>query len=303
MFSRRYLRIKVMHALYAYKQESCEDLEQTQQYLDQSLHSTYNLYVYLNKVVKDVLEYSTTDMELSNNKYIKSEEDILSTNAWMSFDYIKGLESFDFTKYFRKQKIKIEEDDQLYKRVYQAFKKDPEYQSIVKDGFQDKKQQVYALQYLLADVIMNHEEFDQFMEEYWLNWQDEKEYALNAVLKTIKACKTAEKSPIFSQNYRGREEDVDFVTNVLRSAIFDKENVLDMIAQRAKNWDIERITLLDNVILLLAITEMKTTDVPLRVSLDEYIEISKIYSTPKSKDFINGVLDKVMKDLQKENAK
>lgn len=303
MFSRRYLRIKVMHALYAYKQESCEDLEQTQQYLDQSLHATYNLYVYLNKVVKDVLEYSTTDMELSNNKYIKSEEDILSTNAWMSFDYIKGLESFDFTKYFRKQKIKIEEDDQLYKRVYQAFKKDPEYQSIVKDGFQDKKQQVYALQYLLADVIMNHEEFDQFMEEYWLNWQDEKEYALNAVLKTIKACKTAEKSPIFSQNYRGREEDVDFVTNVLRSAIFDKENVLDMIAQRAKNWDIERITLLDNVILLLAITEMKTTDVPLRVSLDEYIEISKIYSTPKSKDFINGVLDKVMKDLQKENAK
>ena len=303
MFSRRYLRIKVMHALYAYKQESCEDLEQTQQYLDQSLHSTYNLYVYLNKVVKDVLEYSTTDMELSNNKYIKSEEDILSTNAWMSFDYIKGLESFDFTKYFRKQKIKIEEDDQLYKRLYQAFKKDPEYQSIVKDGFQDKKQQVYALQYLLADVIMNHEEFDQFMEEYWLNWQDEKEYALNAVLKTIKACKTAEKSPIFSQNYRGREEDVDFVTNVLRSAIFDKENVLDMIAQRAKNWDIERITLLDNVILLLAITEMKTTDVPLRVSLDEYIEISKIYSTPKSKDFINGVLDKVMKDLQKENAK
>ena len=75
------------------------------------------------------------------------------------------------------------------------------------------------------------------------------------------------------------------------------------MGEHAKNWDIERITLLDKVVLLLGITEMQTSEVPLRVSLDEYIEISKMYSTPKSKDFVNGVLDKVMKDIVKSGAK
>ena len=292
-----------MHALYAYKQASCEDLNQTQQYLDDSLKLTYNLYVCLNKVIADVLDYSTTDVELVSNKYIKTDEDQLVTKEWLDFNFIKGLSEFDFKKYFRKQKIEINADDELYKHLYQAFKSDPEYQDIVKKGLGDKKAQVYALQYLLADIIMNHEDFDNFMEEHWLNWEDEKEFVLNAVLKTIKACKSGNKSPIFDESYKGFDDDRSFIKNLLKSCIYDGEETLALIGEHAKNWDIERITLLDKVVLLLGITEMQTSEVPLRVSLDEYIEISKMYSTPKSKDFVNGVLDKVMKDIVKSGAK
>lgn len=302
MFSRRYLRIKLVQSLYAYQQESYDDVNELEKYLFKNLDQTYQTYVYLNYILREVVDYSSTDVELSKNKYIKSEEEH-STDAWLDFRYIQGLGHYDFQKYFRKLKIKIDLDADLPKRLYKAFKEDPEFTDILRKGFKDGKNQVYALQYLLSDIMMNHEDFDNFMEEHWLNWQDEKDYIHNAVLKTIKACKSKDQSPIFDQDYRGADDDYKFLRSLLKTAIYNQEDSMNKIAELAKNWDVERITLLDRVILWTGITEMENSEVPLRVSLDEYIEIAKLYSTPKSKDFINGVLDKVMKQIEQTRAK
>lgn len=285
-----------MHTLYAYVQNSFDNIQNAEKYLFDSLDSTYNLYLQINYVTSAVLQYSAKEVEVSKQRYLNDEVPV--TDQWLGYDYLKLMEEVDFAKIFKKAKLEYLIEEDLIRELYKTFKSSEQFEKILKAAGENKEDQTFAIQYLLADIIMNNEEFDLLMEDRWINWQDEKEFVLNATLKTIKFCDFEKKVGLFAQEYKGWEEDVQFMKKVLKYAFYEEHDLNREIETLTKNWVLERITLIDRMIIHTALSEMHScNEVPLRVSLNEYIELSKLYSTPKSKDFVNGVLDKAVHKL------
>jgi N utilization substance protein B len=147
-----------------------------------------------------------------------------------------------------------------------------------------------------SSVLLNH------FEEMRIHWQDDFDHIFSMVIKTLKNI-TKESDELQEIFDLYKEDEEDFVKKLFRRAISNFEAHIDMLGKYTKNWDSDRLAKMDILIMSLAVTEAKEfPSIPLKVSLNEYIEISKFYSTPKSNTFINGVLDKVFEDLQKDGS-
>ncbi len=303
MLNRRHLRIKVLQALYSYYQSNDDNFNNLKKETLSGLERIYDLYVYLLLTfseLKSVSEYRISenkkkirpsDEELDPNfKFVKSKViELLENNVNLrtaSENRKVNWVGDESQEMFRKMLIHIRESE-----VFDLYMNNGE------TGFEEDK--AFAIG-LFKTEIANFPALYNFFEEKSIHWLDDIDLACAMVIKTIKAFEEGGNCDILSL-YKDKEDEIYFVNQLLQKTIvMDKESE-EMIDELTSNWELDRIAKMDVILMKMAITELQVfSNIPTKVTLNEYIEISKFYSTPKSNGFINGVLDKAIGRLDKE---
>jgi len=296
MISRRLLRIKILQILYAHYNSEGSEMVRSEKDLVFSIQKAYDLYFYLLLLAIDVKQYAVSRIELALNKMLPTWEDLNPNTRFVENRVLQQIaESPAFNKITNERKLRGVNHPELVKNLYNRLVESTYYQQYLESptcDYNDDKQ-------LLVDFFTNElEDYDMFyeiLEEQSIFWNDDIDFTVVMVIKTIKDIhpdKTA-----FPPMYKSGE-DRDFAFSLLRACISHYDKYRKMIEDYVENWDIERVAQIDNLIMHMAINELiEFPSIPVKVTFDEYLELAKYYSTPKSSLFINGLLDKISGDL------
>ena len=304
MISRRYLRIKTFQALYAYFHSGSENRQKTEKELFLSIERMYDLYLLLLTIHSDLSHLAQLKMEEAKQKRLPTEDDLhpnmkfIKNAAFQSLANNSSLQSLINAK-----KLYWNNDQELLGKLFNFIRKHPvylEYMSTKTSSFEmDKK---FAVD-LYKKIMAENDFFISEMSEKSIYWgYDEIDFVLSMVIKTIKKLEAkGTNSNVILNTYNDEEDDTEFVKNLFRTTIDNNEAFAQLIANKTKNWEVERIATVDILLMKMALSELKAfKSIPIKVTLNEYIDLSKSFSTPKSKIFVNGILDKLIADLNQQ---
>ena len=300
MLNRRFLRIKTMQALYSYFQQDAGELVASEKELFKSLDKIYDLYIYILVLLTDMHHTAHLVMEENKNKRLPSKEDLDPNLRFIQNRFLIALsESGQLRKEVANRKISWQNDFDLVRKLYSELKQSElfkEYMELPTNSVKEDKQFLISV---VTDFLYNHDLLNHVFEEKNMHWADDTFGAFSMVNKTIEGFSTdVNLIPL----YKDKEDDMQFVSNLFRKTIAGDKEYDEMIGAKTKNWELERIASMDVLLMKMALAEfMHVSNVPVKVSLNEYIDISKEYSTPNSKTFINGVLDKLIVDLKNDH--
>ncbi|MFN5418584.1 MAG: transcription antitermination factor NusB [Flavobacteriia bacterium] len=303
MLNRRHLRIKVLQALYAFFQSEEDNFNRTEKELFGALDRIYDLYLYLLLSFEEVKVVAEQQIEDKKNKKRATEADLNPNLRFVENQVFVQLES---NKQLRRaaEESKIswvgDANREMFKKVFNQTKESEEYFAYMNsetNSFEEDLQ--YALSFFKTDIA-NSELVYHFFEEKSIHWMDDIDLVCSMVLKTVKTAKAdgiIDILPLF----KDPEDEIPFVKTLLRKTIANDDETEKLIDDLTKNWELDRIAKMDIILMKMAITEFQEfNNIPTKVTLNEYIEISKFYSTPKSNGFINGILDNAIERLSKE---
>jgi len=301
MLNRRYLRIKILQSLYAFYQAGDNEVKKHENDLFQSIDKIYQLYILLLLSLPELNRIALDRLEKKKNKILPSKEDLEPNKKWVTNSYVKKIiDSKEL--YHISEKLKINwsgvENHELLIKVFKEVKNSEtffEFMHNESEGFEEDKSFVVAL---FKNEIANSTFLHHFFEEKNIHWMDDLDHACSMVLKTIKAINEADEFTLLPLYKEGKEEKA-FISTLFRQTINNDAEAEIMIDKLTKNWELERIAKLDIILLKMGIAElMEFKEIPTKVTLNEIIEIAKYYSTPKSSNFINGILDKAIEELK-----
>jgi N utilization substance protein B len=303
MLNRRHLRIKVLQALYAYFQSNEDDYVRTEKELIQSVDRIYHLYLYLLLSFEELSTIAARKIEENKLKIRPSEEDLNPNTKFIENKVIEILsKSTDLRLAAEENRVNWigASEQEMLKKIFTSIQESEEYVTYMQqDTSSFELDQAFAISIFKAEIanspLMYH-----FFEEERIDWMDDIDLACSMVVKTLKGFTEDGEQEILPL-YKDPEDEQAFIRTLLRKTISkDSENLL-LIDELTKNWELDRIAKMDILLLKMAITELQEfNNIPKKVTLNEYIEISKYYSTPKSSNFINGVLDKAIDRLEGE---
>ncbi len=302
MLSRRHLRIKVMQALYEYFQQEDADMAKSEKKLSSSINDIYELYLYELKALALVREFAEEQIEIKRNKKLPTEGDLNPNLRFLNNRFLAWLDTSEvLAKELEQNHIKWGDERDLIKSVWRAFQKSEAYLEYMSSRKGDLKEDVKLVKQLYGNGFVHDERFHQFYEERSLHWADDLDAAQMLVVKTIRKFNEESHSRTPLIPLLKNREDMEFAMRLFRKVVLSSGNLEKRIEQKAKNWETERIALLDIILIKMGITEMvEFRDIPVKVTLNEYIELSKEYSSPKSGNFVNGILDKIRNEMQGE---
>jgi transcription antitermination protein NusB len=302
MVSRRLLRTKILQICYAYLKSDNQSINQSEKELFFSIQKSYDLYHYLILLMIDVAQFAQTRIDLGQQKRMPTFNDLNPNKKFVENKLIQQLENNSALKqYLNNNKLSWVNYPELIKNLYIEIRDSELYSrymgSTVSTYLEDKK----FISDVYSQIIINFEPLYQNLEEQSIYWNDDVEFVINMILKSFRAFKAnsdenVELMPLFKN-----DEDIEFTKRLFRKLALNYKDYEQLISGFIQNWDVERVAFIDNVVMCLAIAELlEFSDIPTKVTLDEYIEIAKFYSTQKSNIFINGILDKVVEHLKKE---
>ena len=301
MLNRRYLRIKTLQALYAYFQ-SAGDVVKSENIMVKDLYKVYNLYLYMILLLIDIVEVARRNIELAKEKRLPSEQDLNPNTRFIDNPVFKLIENNkSFKRLIENKKINWQTEDELVRKLYRDIKDSADYENYMNRpicNFQDHKD--FAVK-IYKRFIAGSELVHQLMEERDINWYDDIVLVNISVIKTISTIKELgdDETEILLPLFKDEKDDLEFVRDLFKKTISGEDTFEKMISSKTKNWEMERLAMMDVLLMKMALCELiNFKSIPVKVTLNEYIEISKNYSTPKSKTFINGILDKVVLDLK-----
>lgn len=300
MISRRLLRIKALMALYAFNRREDDDIELAEKELFFSIGKTYDLYHYLLLLVIEVADIAAEKIEQARQKKIPTPEDLDPNTRFIDNRVIDQLRrNKTFNGYVSARKLSWANYQHIPRLMYNkmiAWDKYEEYMKADVQGYAGDKKFVISL---VTRLFAESEDLESNFEEQSIYWNDDTEYVAVMIEKTLKKFKAedgenARMMPLFKNR-----EDEDFVKILFRKAVLHTRNNSELIDRNTTNWEIERIALMDILVMQLAITEiMEFPEIPVKVTLNEYIEIAKYYCTSKSSTFVNGILDNIVKEIR-----
>lgn len=303
MLNRRHLRIKVLQVLYAYFQSNEEDFRRTEKELMHSVEKIHDLYLYLLLTLAEVKVIAENRIEVAKRKIRPTAEDLNPNLKFINNELILKLEdSKELRRLSEERKVNWvgDENQEMFKKIFLQIQDSETYIEYINSGLEGfEEDKTFAME-LFKVEIANSELIYNFFEEESIHWMDDIDLACSMALKTLKVIEKDEVVSILPL-YKEGDDEQEFIRDLLRKTIsMDKENEL-LIDDLTKNWELDRIAKMDIILMKMAITELQIfNNIPTKVTLNEYIEISKFYSTPKSNGFINGVLDKAIDRLQKD---
>lgn len=302
MVSRRLLRIKTLQICYAYLKSSEQSINQSEKELFFSIQKSYDLYHYLILLIIDVVNYAESRIELARQKRIPTHEDLNPNTKFINNKLVKLLsDNLDLKKYLNEKKLSWSNYPELVKNLYNEIRESESYKKYMASdnrGFNEDKKFISEI---YAKIIYNYEPLYQNLEEQSIFWNDDVEFVIGMIIKSFRSFKAASDENVKLMPLFKNDEDRDFVKRLFRKAVLNHKEYEGLISQFIQNWDVERVAFMDIVVMSLAVAEMvEFNEIPVKVSLDEYIEIAKYYSTQKSNVFINGILDKLVDHLKKE---
>ncbi len=303
MISRRLLRIKVLQAAYAFFKSGIDSLARSEKELFFSIGKTWELYLSVYLLFIDLALYANKRIDLALSKLSPSYEDLHPNTRFAGNLLISHLiEHEELNTLLKNHKISWANHPELIRELYnQLIESDIYADYMVEPEISWESDKKFVLQ-LLDGLILSSHSLDQVLEERSIYWNDDLEFAVRMAEKSLKKFSGSDGPPIPIFPLFKDKEDKKFVKGLFRNIVLHHKEYEKMIDQHTRNWDVERIAFMDILIMKLAIAEIIENDsIPTRVSFNEYIEIAKYYSTGKSSNFINGILDKIIQQLREEN--
>ena len=302
MLSRRLLRIKVVKALYAWFQAGGESVKAQRKNLRTSIDRAYDLYFQMLWLIVEVRRYAEARIELGRNKHLPTPEERNPNTKFIENELIRRIEESDaVVDYLKKHKLGWSNYPELIKEMYGLMVASDYYKKYMDGGTGDLKQDISVVRdFYSSPALEDSELLEAVLEEQSVLWNDDLGFALVMVVKTLERVRESQTDIPVLPEFKS-DDDPAFADTLFVDAIDGYDANLRLVQQFTHNWDIERIALVDNLIMTTAIAELTSfPDIPVKVTLDEYIEIAKYYSTPGSNSFINGVLDRVIEMLTAE---
>jgi N utilization substance protein B len=302
MISRRQLRIKALQILYAYYQAGREDMGKSEKELHFNIGKAHELYYYLLLLIIDVVLYAESRIDIARNKRIPTHEDLNPNTRFVDNGLLTQLRNNEqLLRFVEQHKLNWSNHPELVKDIYVKMTESEEYtayMSAAESGYNEDKRIITRV---YTHVIFPNELLASILEEQSIYWNDDLEFITSMIVKTFRKFKEGDGSGKELMALYKSEEDREYVVELFRQTIIHRDEYVEYIKQNTRNWDLERIAFMDILIMQMAIAELVTfPSIPTKVTLNEYLEISKFYSTTKSNVFINGVLDKVMAQLKEE---
>ena len=303
MINRELIRLKVLQQTYAFYQNGSHKLDTAEKDLFFSLSKSYDLYLYMLELLVELNHMAERALITATNRYNRLHEGDAPSARFVNNQFIAQLEKNHQLKDFVENQKKSWVDDEDYlRRLYNKITESEIYQEWMarcdEPTYEDDKT---LWRNLYRRVIMEDEELDHLLEEKSLFWNDDRFIVDSFVLKTMKQFnkKSGADQPLMPE-YRD-EEDREFARRLLRASLLGADNYRAIISQSLHNWDLERVALMDLLIMQTALAEMFTfPQIPVLVTINEYVDIAKFYSTPRSGAYINGMLDGIARRLIEE---
>ena len=286
MLPRRHIRVKVFQTIYSFTQKNKHLKFSAREELRTNLNSYKLLYKLILNIIFGIRELALEEIEINKRKFLPTKEDLKPNKKFVKNKFLKSISFKKIDDIIESHKVK-----NISKKLYKKIKKSKLYSSYLNEPsckFENEKN--FFLR-IVKNYIITNPIIDEFIEEHSIFWNDDILIVYNSIIENIN-----NKQSINSVNVFRKKDDQLFAYKLLNKTISSLNDVNKQIYSIAENWDKDRIALIDLILLQIAITEIQNfPEIPNKVTMDEYIEISKYYSTPKSKDFINGILDKFVK--------
>jgi N utilization substance protein B len=258
---------------------------------------TRELLVYLVHFLTEVARYAETDAKNKASKYIPSAKD-LAVNTKIAGNEVlwKILGHPSYVHALREDKPQLLNDQELIRKIYSSLVESEKYLQYTNILSREKKDEKEILEFILTDLMLPNENFTSFIEEKFPNWDDDAEVVANLVQGIL-----SKPAGLNLQELIG-DEKLSFAKDLLRTTIEKKEVTMELIRPKLKNWEPERIAILDMLLMRMGVCEFLYFEtIPPKVTINEYIDLAKDYSTQQSGQFINGILDNIHKDLVRDD--
>ena len=298
MINRRHIRVKVMQSVYALLQSKSDNLTKEEKFLYTSIDKMYDLYALMLRLFVEVRNIEKKHIEISQKKFLATPEELKPNNKFVNNQIFKLLgESVSLNNHLETNHLNYWSLDSEYIReILKLTKKSKLYSSYMESStssFQEDKEFVVAL---FKEVIAPNEKLADYFEDKNISWVDDIPFVNTWIVKVLNQIKP-EQTFHLGNLYKDLD-DKQFVVDLFRKVVLNHTEFEKEVMDKTPNWDVERIAEIDMILIKMAICEfLKFPSMPTRVTINEYIEISKDYSTEKSSFFINGVLDKILKDF------
>lgn len=302
MLNRRYIRVKVFQALYSYYQAEGKDRDAVEKDLIKSINGIYDLYVYILLLLIEIKDIAKNQIEQGKEKKLPSDEDLNPNTRFIDNRLLKIIEeNEEFKRHVNAKKMSWHLEETMLKKILNIIRESDafgRYMEVGEGGFKEDREFLIGA---FRDYIWGFESLHYHIEEKSIYWLDDLAIVNIHIIKTFNQMKqnSQPSDKVLMPLYKDFEDDLKFVKELFRKTIANDSMYEQQIKSAAKNWESDRIVTLDLILMKMGLCEMQNfNSIPIKVSLNEYIELSKDYSTPKSKIFINGILDKLANELK-----
>lgn len=312
MISRRNIRVKVMQALYALDAYapgpsegpgsvpamSTEENEKAGiRLLSEKIQRSSDLFALMLLYVSKVAQYSETSARQRASKYLPTSEDLAVNTKIAGNTFLWDLlGNGTFQEKVKEDKLERFIDEEWVKKLYQSLIESEEYKAYTAEQSRTPAAEKHIMQRIWKAGMMENEDFQEYIGDEWAGWEDDKEMVVMLMENYFRSHRNVNFLQFISAEKR------EYANSLLKTSLQKEEHLMELIRPRLKNWDAERVALIDMILLKMGVAELLYfPTIPTKVTINEYIEIAKSYSTPQSGQFVNGVLDNLLKELTNTN--
>ncbi|MFY8187841.1 MAG: transcription antitermination factor NusB [Flavobacterium sp.] len=303
MLNRRHIRIKVLQTIYAMHQSGSEDLDLNQKFLYQNIENIQDLYLLMLTALIEIRKKEAIFLEKSSKKHLASKEELNPNTKFADNTLLLSLENnTSVLRAIEDRKFDLwEQNDDYINLLWETVRKSDIYTEYLASPMRNFQHDKDFVVHIFSELIAPNDKLYDYLEDQKLSWVDDIPVVNTLILKQLKQCKNEDFSWEVPGVYKDFE-DKDFAKELYRKTLLNEITFTKEFSDKTPNWDMERIAEVDTIILKMAICEFhKFPSIPVKVTINEYLEIAKEYSTPKSSIFINGILDNLIKEYQTKN--
>ncbi|GAA3784533.1 transcription antitermination factor NusB [Corallibacter vietnamensis] len=304
MLNRRHIRIKVMQAIYAFKGGESDSFDKEQKFLLFSLDNLYNLYLLQLSLLIELQKKAEDRLEKTRNKLLATKEEKNPNKKLVNNEFLLLLKNNEpLQDALNQYKItNWELDDEYVDVIFKNILASDLYKEYMQTKTSDFKEDRNFIVDVFKEIVAPNDKLFDYIEDKNLTWVDDLPLVNTAILKLIRKSKPSVASNYFVPKLYKDIEDKQFAIELFKKTLLNRTALNEEISGKTKNWDSDRIASIDFVLLQMSICELnKFPSIPVKVTINEYLEIAKEYSTPKSSIFINGILDKLVKEYHDED--
>ncbi|MDR6300420.1 transcription antitermination factor NusB [Mesonia maritima] len=302
MLTRRHIRVKVMQSLYAFEQSKNENLQAEEKFLQKSMEEMYNLFLLNLSLFIEIKNNAQDFLEKSQQKILATEEDKNPNLKFVENRVIQLIENSDkLSNLLEDRKLNHwKKDDEYVQIIWKEIQESEIYKNYLETRDSTFKEDKDFIIDIFKNIIAPNDKLYEYLEDKKLTWLDDLPIVNTTLLKLLKKLKASDES-IFIPKLFKNIEDKEFASELLKKTLLNQDRYEEDITGKTPNWDKDRIAEIDSVLLRMAVCEfLKFPSIPVKVTINEYLEIAKEYSTPKSSIFINGILDKLSKEYKEQ---
>ena len=298
MINRELIRIKVVQLTYAYYQNGNKNIETAEKELLFSLSKAYDLYNYLLALIVGITHESRRHLEVAQSRAKREGTEMPSQKFAYNRFALQLEENKMLNEFLETKKMNWDDEPEFLKKIYTQITESQIYEEYMNAPEDDYASDREVWRKIYRTLIQDNADLESLLEEQSLYWNDDKEVVDTFVLKTIKRFEEKNQSKQELLPEYDNEEDKDYARKLFRATIMNADEYQRFMSEASRNWDFSRLAYMDIVIMQIAIAEMMTfPSIPVNVSINEYVEIAKLYSTPRSGGYINGMLDAIARHL------